>query len=60
MSDNKKGILNKLLILLCFLWLLIMLYFAITKQYDRIIQNLIILVGNFIFGVIYAFIKSKK
>lgn len=57
---KKDQLLNKLFILLCFLWLFIMIYFAITNQYDQLIKNLIILVGNFIFGFIYAFIKSKK
>lgn len=60
MPDNKKRILNKLLIILWFLWLLIMLYFVITKQYYEIIKNLIIFVGGFIFGVIITNINKQK
>lgn len=60
MPDNKKRILNKLLIILWFLWLLIMLYFVITKQYYEIIKNLIIFVGSFIFGVIITNINKQK
>ena len=56
----KKRILNKLLIILWFLWLLIMLYFVITKQYYEIIKKLIIFVGSFIFGVIITNINKQK
>ncbi len=60
MKKINEKTLNILLILSLFIWLSMMSYFLITKQYDEIRENLIILFVSFISGVIYSKFKMKK
>ena len=49
-----------LYISLWIVWIILMFGLFISGQYDRLIDNLIIVVGSFIGGIAYGFIKSKK
>lgn len=54
-----KKISEKILNILLIIWLSMMFYFLITKQYDEFIDNLIITFGSFILGIIYSKFKRK-
>ena len=56
----KNNLFSIFYLLLLIIWIILMGLFFINGQYDRLIDNLIIVVGSFIGGIFYGFIKSKK
>lgn len=54
MKKISEKTLNILFIVFGSIWLSMIFYFLITKQYDEIIENLIIFFITFILGVIYS------
>lgn len=59
MKKTSEKTLNILFIVFGSIWLSMMFYFLITKQYDEIIENLIIFFITFILGVIYSKLKKR-
>ena len=51
---------KKFTLILCFLELVILVYFAITNNWISLIKNVCILCGSFICGVIYGKLKGDK
>ena len=47
-------------LIMCLLYLIILVYFAITNNWISLIKNICILFGSFICGITYASLKGGK